>query len=169
MTYGGNNSSGVYETWSGTKGAQKTNGTEGAVYSCKLTKMDKLLTLFNANCHRVGCHGIICELHYVSQQSRDITIGQKVSFLKIIISNGTKLERLVRFLRDHQEEETWFLCSDIDKGRLKELWCPYDKTEGETVRRAKSGNLEDSEQLSNSCELLICCIFLQERYAFTPH
>jgi hypothetical protein len=134
----------VYETWSGTKGAQKANGTEGAVNSCKLTEMDKLLTMFNAHCHRVRCHSIVCKLHYVSQQSRDITIGQKVSLLKVIISNGTKLEWLIGFLRDHQEEEACFLCSNIDEGRLKELWCPYDEAKGETVRRAKRGNLEDS-------------------------
>ena len=65
VRYRGRRSSSVHETWSGTEGTYKTNGTERAVYSSKLTEMNKLFAFFNTNCQRVGSHNYIGELHHI--------------------------------------------------------------------------------------------------------
>ena len=100
-----------------------------------------MFVLVNPNSQRIGSHDIVRELHNIGKKSRDTTIEQEVSALKVVIRSSTKLKRLISFMRYQQKKKARLLRSYINKRRLHDLRSPDDETEGKLVRRSKRSNL----------------------------
>ena len=105
--------------------------------------MDKMSGFINSNCYWIVAHNVVRKLYHICKKSGNSAIGEEISVLHIVISCSAKLERLIGFMCNKQEQKTGLLRPHINEGRLHGLRGPDNESKGKLMSWPKSCDLKN--------------------------